>query len=174
MNCLIRAWNAHAAELRSWLRHRSGDDGLADDLLQDLFLRALRQGKRFCDVRNARAWLFEVSRNLLAEHFRVTHKSLPLPDDLSAQTEEADTIDQLTGCLSRVLSELNPDDRDVIVLCDLQGMAQADYAHLRGIGLSAVKSRVQRARQRLRQRMSQACQVQLSVDGRVTDFVPRT
>jgi len=173
MNCLTRAWNAHAAELRSWLRHQSGDDALADDLLQDLFLRALRQGQRFCDVSNARAWLFEVARNLLADHFRVTHESLPLPDDLSAQTEDMATIDQLTGCLPRVLSELDHDDRDVIILCDLQGMAQAEYAQLRGIGVSAAKSRVQRARVRLRQRMSQACQVQINGDGWVEDFVPR-
>jgi len=64
MNCLTSAWTLHAGELRGWLRHRVGDDALADDLLQDLFLKALRQGERFCDLHNARAWLFEVARKL--------------------------------------------------------------------------------------------------------------
>ncbi|OIN91757.1 MAG: RNA polymerase subunit sigma-70 [Comamonadaceae bacterium CG1_02_60_18] len=174
MNCLTQAWTAHAPELRNWLRHRTHDDALADDLLQDLFLRGLRQGQRFCDLHNARAWLFEVARNLLADHFRVAHASLPLPDDLQAQTEDVATVDELTGCLPRVLSELNADDRDAITLCDLQGVPQAEYARLRGLSLSAAKSRVQRARVRLRQQMSQACQVQIGTEGRVTDFVPRT
>lgn len=174
MKCLSAAWAAHAPELRNWLRHRAHDDALADDLLQDLFLRALRQGQRFCDLHNARAWLFEVASNLLADHFRVRHESVPLPDDLQAQRQDVATVDELTGCLPRVLSELGDEDRDAITRCDLQGMPQAHYARLRGISLSAAKSRVQRARVRLRQQMSQACQVQMDTTGRVADFVPRT
>ncbi len=174
MNCLTTAWTAHAAELHHWLRHRTHDDALADDLLQDLFLRALRQGQHFCDLRNARAWLFEVARNLLADHFRLAHTSVELPHDLQAQNEDVATVDQLTGCLPRVLSELSVEDRDAITLCDLQGLPQADYARLRSLTLSAAKSRVQRARVRLRQRMSQACQVQLGTNGEVADFVPRS
>ena len=58
-------------------------------------------------------------------------------------------------------------------LCDLQGMAQADFAQAKGLSLSAAKSRVQRARIRLRAQMSQACQVQMDEGGRVSDFVPR-
>lgn len=173
MNCLTSAWTLHAAELRGWLRHRVGNDALADDLLQDLFLKALRQGERFCDLHNARAWLFEVARNLLADQLRVAHHMVDLPEDLTAQSEDTDTVDTLTACLPRVLSELSPQDRDAITLCDLQGMAQADFARAKGLSLSAAKSRLQRARVRLRAQMNQACQVQMDEVGRVTDFVPR-
>lgn len=173
MNCLTTAWTAHAAELRAWLRHRTGNTALADDLLQDLFLKALRQGERFCELHNARAWLFEVARNLLADHLRVAHTQVPLPEDLVAQTEDLDTVDQLTRCLPRVLSELSADDREAITLCDLQGMSQADFAKLKELSLSAAKSRVQRARVRLRTQMSQACQVSMADSGIVSDFVPR-
>ena len=173
MNCLTTAWTLHAAELRGWLRHRVDNPALADDLLQDLFLKALRQGERFCDLHNARAWLFEVARNLLADHLRVSHHMVELPDDLTAQTDDTDTVDTLTACLPRVLSELSPEDREAITLCDLQGMAQADFARATGLSLSAAKSRVQRARVRLRTHMSQACQVQMDAGGRVSDFVPR-
>jgi RNA polymerase sigma-70 factor (ECF subfamily) len=49
-------------------------------------------------------------------------------------------------CLPRVLSELSAEDREAITLCDLQGMAQAEFARTTGLSLSAAKSRVQRAR----------------------------
>ncbi|MEI8031329.1 MAG: sigma-70 family RNA polymerase sigma factor [Comamonadaceae bacterium] len=173
MNCLTKAWTAHETELRVWLRHRMNSPAEADDLLQDLFLKALRQGERFCSIQNAQAWLFEVARNTLADHLRVARKTVGLPDDLVAPTDEIDTVDTLTACLPRVLSELSFDDREVIALCDLQGMAQADYARQKDLTLSAVKSRIQRARQRLRDRMTTACQVQIDVTGRVSDFVPR-
>ncbi|ABD71341.1 sigma-24 (FecI-like) [Rhodoferax ferrireducens T118] len=173
MNCLTTAWTAHENELRGWLRRRVGNAALADDLLQDLFLKALRQGERFCAIENARAWLFEVARNTLADHMRVAHPMVALPDDLVAPVEDDDTVDTLTACLPRVLSELSPDDREAITLCDLQGMAQADFAKAKGLSLSAAKSRVQRARLRLRAQMSQVCQVQVDDSGRVSDFVPR-
>ena len=173
MNCLSTAWTAHESELRGWLRYRVGNAALADDLLQDLFLKALRQGTRFCAVENARAWLFEVARNTLADHLRVARPMVELPDDLVAPIEDTDTIDTLTACLPRVLGELSPDDREAITLCDLQGMAQADFARLKGLSLSAAKSRVQRARLRLRTQMSQVCQVQVDDSGRVSGFVPR-
>lgn len=173
MNCLTTAWTAHETELRGWLRRRVGNNALADDLLQDLFLKALRQGDRFCAVENARAWLFEVARNTLADHLRVARPMVELPDDLATPVDDLETVDTLTACLPRVLSELSADDRDAITLCDLQGMRQADFAELKGLSLSAAKSRIQRARERLRTQMSQVCQVKVDDGGRVSDFVQR-
>ncbi len=63
MNCLMTAWHAHDAELRGRLRRRLANAIDAEDVLQDVFLKALRQGERFCAVANARAWLFEVARD---------------------------------------------------------------------------------------------------------------
>jgi RNA polymerase sigma-70 factor (ECF subfamily) len=173
MNCLVNAWTTHERELRGWARHRLGNPTDAEDLLQDLFLKALRQGERFCSVHNARAWLFEVARNTLADRLRVARHTVELPDDLASPAEEVDVVDTLTGCLPRVLSELEADDRDAITRCDLQGMAQADYARAKGLSLSAAKSRIQRARQRMKARMTEVCQVQVDDAGHVLDFVPR-
>ena len=133
MHCLTSAWSAHAPELRGWARKRLHNTAQVDDLLQDIFLKSLRQGERFCSVQNARAWLFEVARNTLADHLRVARETVELPEDLAESVEEVDAVDGLSACLSRI----------------------------------------QRARQRLKQQMSQACQVQLNDAGRVADFVPR-
>ncbi len=173
MNCLTKAWAVHEAELRGWARHKLGNPTDAEDLLQDLFLKALRQGDQFCAVQNARAWLFEVARNTLADRLRVARHTVALPDDIPNPVDETAVVDTLTGCLARVLSELDADDRDAITQCDLQGMAQADYALAKGLSLSAAKSRIQRARQRMKARMTVACQVQLDDAGHVLDFVPR-
>jgi RNA polymerase sigma-70 factor, ECF subfamily len=173
MNCLTTAWAAHEPELRGWLRHKITNPAEADDLLQDIFLKALRHGDRFCSVQNARAWLYEVARNTLADRLRVRRETVELPEELAAPVQELDTVDSLTACLPRVLSELTDQDREAITFCDLQGMPQAEFADLKNLSLSAAKSRLQRARLRLREHMSQACQVQLDDAGHVSDFVPR-
>lgn len=173
MNCLTTAWSAHEAELHNWAHRRLRNAAEADDLMQDLFLKALRQGERFCSVHNARAWLFEVARNTLADRLRVSRETVELPEDLPAPLEDTDTVDSLTACLPRVLSELSDEDREAITQCDLRGVPQADFATARGLSLSAAKSRLQRARLRLKARMTQVCRVRLDDAGRVADFVPR-
>ncbi len=173
MTCLETAWSNHAPELRSWLRHRLSQQQDVDDMMQDLFIKALRQGGKFCRVQNPRAWLFEVARNALADRLKLKRELVELPDDMPAAQTEVAPVDGLAACLPRILSELQASDREAIVLCDLNGMSQADYAQQVGLRLSAAKSRLQRARQRLLARMTVACQVKIDDTGHIEDFVPR-
>jgi RNA polymerase sigma-70 factor, ECF subfamily len=172
--CLLDAWSAHEAELRGYLRHRLGDAEGAEELLQDVFLKALRQGRRFCAVENARAWLFQVARNALTDRLRSSHEGVPLPEDLPAPAAEAPPqVDSLSQCLPRVLAELSEADRLALTLCDLEGHTQQDLAERLGLSLPGAKSRLQRARARLRRRLVEACQVRFDESGRVCGFTPR-
>ncbi len=173
MNCLMTAWHDHEAELRAWLRGRLGNTQDAEDMLQDLFLKALRQDKKCCEIRNARAWLFEVARNAIADRLRLRKEQVELPDDLPFEADEPVAVDTLAQCLPRALAELSHDDRDALTLCDLNGMNQAAYAELRDLTLPAAKSRLQRARKRLREHLTNVCQVRFDEMGNVCCFVPR-
>jgi RNA polymerase sigma-70 factor (ECF subfamily) len=174
MGCLTRAWRQHKSEIRGFLEHRSGRSPEVEDLLQEVFLKALLQGKDFCDLDNPRAWLFHVARNLLLDRLRLTKEQIPLPDDLCAEPEALIApVDVLTHCLPRVLSELSSEDREAITTCDLRGVTQKAYARQLGLSLPAAKSRVQRARQRLQVQLINACQVKFDTDGKVCCFVPR-
>ena len=172
--CHKNAWRQHQAEIRSFLARRTGSAAEADDLLQEVFLKALHQGQDFCSLDNARAWLFQVARNLLVDRLRLTRERVPLPDDLLAEVPpETDPVDLLSHCLPRVLSELSAADRESIVLCDIQGMTQNSFAEHLGLSLPAAKSRVQRARWRLREHLAKACQLTFDEEGKVCCFVPR-
>jgi RNA polymerase sigma-70 factor (ECF subfamily) len=174
VGCLNKAWREHEAEIRRFLVHRTGNKHDAEDLLQEIFIKALRQGGDFCQLDAPRAWLFHVARNLLIDRLRLTKEQVPLPDDLSAEPEpELRPVDELSQCIPRVLSELSPVDREAIVLCDLQGMTQQAYAQKIGLSLPAAKSRVQRARARLQAQLVTACQVSFDETGEVCCFVAR-
>lgn len=174
MRCVSRAWEAHEPELRRFLRQRAGSDAEAEDLLQEVFVRALRQPDGLCGVGNPRAWLFHAARNLLIDRLRLAKVQVPLPEDLAAEPESSPApVDTLSQCLPRVLSELSPEDREAIILCDIDGMTQQAYAERLGLSLPAAKSRVQRARTRLKARLTEACQVRFDETGQVCCFVPR-
>ena len=173
--CHKNAWRQHQAEIRSFLARRTGSAAEADDLLQEVFLKALHQGQDFCSLDNARAWLFQVARNLLVDRLRLAKEQVPLPDDLIAEgAPEAAPVDLLSHCLPRVLSELSAEDRDAIVLCDIQGMTQKAFAERLRLSLPAAKSRVQRARLRLRAQLAEACQLTFDEKGKVCCFVSRS
>jgi RNA polymerase sigma-70 factor (ECF subfamily) len=174
MRCINDAWEKHEAELRSFLRRRAGSDAEAEDLLQEVFLRALRQQNGLCGIDNRRAWLFTAARNRLIDRLRLSKDQVPLPDDLAAEPEGVlAAVDGLAQCLPRVLGELSAQDREAITLCDIEGMTQQDYALRFGLTLPAAKSRVQRARTRLKARLTEGCQVRFDEAGQVSGFVPR-
>jgi RNA polymerase sigma-70 factor (ECF subfamily) len=172
--CVAAAWRLHEAELHRYLRIRLADDHSADDALQDVFVKAMRQGAEFCALDNPRAWLFQVARNVLIDRIRSAKHHVPL--DLGGIEVEAPApetiapVDALAGCVARVLGELSPDDAEILRACDLEGQTQREFAARHGLSLPAAKSRLLRARQRLRDRIGSACQVRFDADG---SHVPR-
>jgi RNA polymerase sigma-70 factor (ECF subfamily) len=173
--CHHRAWRQHKGELRAFLAHQCHSTAEADDLLQDVFLKAVQQGQTFCHIDNPRAWLFHVARNLLIDRLRLSKATIELPEDLASEEEvETASVDKLSQCLPRVLSELSAEDRQALVLCDIDGITQQDYARRLGLSLPAAKSRVQRARIRLQALLIKACQVKFDDAGKVCCFTPRT
>ena len=173
LNCVIEAWDNYEGELRGFLVRELHDPALAEDLLQDVFLKALAQGSRFCSLDNTRAWLFRVARNRLIDHRRTHKDHAAIPDHLADEAEPVDAVASLARCLPRALQGLPPEDSQAIRLCDLEGMSQADYARARGLSLAGAKSRVQRARKRLKKHLKDVCQVRFDETGKVCCFVPR-
>ena len=105
---------------------------------------------------------------------RLSKEQVPLPDDLQAESpSEPAPVDLLSHCLPRVLLELSTEDREAIVLCDIQRMTQIAFAQRQGLSLPAAKSRVQRARRRLLTHLTEACQVNFDDTEKVCCFVPR-
>ncbi|WP_448508166.1 sigma-70 family RNA polymerase sigma factor [Immundisolibacter sp.] len=167
-DCVVSAWRAHGTELAGFLARQIADRHLAQDLLQEVFLRAVRQGQGFCAIRQPRAWLFQVARNALIDHARTTRRWVPLPEDLTAPAPVArEPVDELDVCIGQALERLTPADRAILVACDLQGQTVRVYAQAAGLGLPAAKSRLLRARQRLREALMAECEVQLDEAGRV-------
>lgn len=170
--CVAAAWRAHERELRRFLAHRLSDGDAAEDLLQDVFVKAMRQGEGFCTLDNPRAWLFQVARNAVIDRARAAKHLVRLDElelDLQAPTTGMlEPVDALAGCVDRVLGELAPKDAAILRACDIQGQTQRQFAKQHGLSLPATKSRLLRARQRMRDRLTTACRVNLDPDdGRV-------
>lgn len=166
--CVLRAWHDHQVELRGFLIGQVKEPAMADDLLQDVFFKAMREGQNFCELQNPRAWLFRVARNALTDSHRLRKHWEPVPEHLpDERTPQRAPVDELDACISKTLPDLADSDRDILLACDLGPMSQETYAQAQGLSLPATKARIRRARERLREALARRCHVVLDSSGNV-------
>ena len=166
--CVLQAWHDHQAELRGFLIGQIKEPAMADDVLQDVFFKAMREGQNFCDLQNPRAWLFRVARNALTDAHRLRKHWVPVSDHLADERgPERAPVDELDACINRTLPDLAESDRDILQACDLGPMSQEAYAQSRDLSLPAAKARIRRARERLREALAKRCDVILDESGSV-------
>jgi len=170
MNCVTQAWLAHEKELRAYIYARVKEPHLAEDLLQDVFIKALAEGSQFCELENTRAWLFSVLKNRLIDLQRTRKKYDEIPEHLPDAEQEDVPVSNLAVCLPIALKKMDKDDADIIKQCDLNGMSQSDYAHSTELSLTATKSRIQRARKRLKDELRRTCHIRFDEQGNVCCF----
>ncbi|MBE02110.1 sigma-70 family RNA polymerase sigma factor [Marinobacter lutaoensis] len=167
-DCVLQAWHDHQAELRGFLIGQVKEPAMADDVLQDVFFKAMREGRAFCELQNPRAWLFRVARNALTDSHRLRKHWVPVRDHLpDERAPERAPVDELDACIAATLPDLAESDRDIIQACDLGPMSQEAYADARGLSLPAAKARIRRARERLREALAKRCDVVLDSAGNV-------
>ncbi|MGM0823369.1 MAG: RNA polymerase sigma factor [Pseudomonadota bacterium] len=158
--CIETAWKAHRDELRGFLLKFSGDLDATEDLIQGVYAKALINRSRFCELNSPRAWLFRVARHQwIDDQRRAIRWTGEEPSEIAEEMHKATPLESLVNCIYRALPECSPEDADIIQQCDLEGTRQSDYAARQNLSLPATKARLRRARQRLRERLIEQCDI---------------
>jgi RNA polymerase sigma-70 factor (ECF subfamily) len=167
-------WLEFRERLRAFVARRISNPADVDDIVQWVFLQMHRSLGEIRNRERVHAWLYSTARRAVADYYRsgVRRREVPAGDilDLDRLTpvaktgHDADGAAEVAACLAPVVERLSPADREAIVLTELQGRRQSEAARSLGLSLSGMKSRVQRARRRLREMVLACCHVAL--DGR--------
>lgn len=171
------SWTELADPLRRFLRSRVGDADVAEDLLQEVFLRLHERSDRIGELERIDAWLFRVARNVAIDHLRRRGRASASepsePSESPAVTDDDHAARVLAAWLGARLAALPERYREVLELTEQQGLSQRAAAQQLGLPYSTVKSRVQRGRDLLHADLLRCCEVELDARNRVTDFRPR-
>ena len=157
--------------LRNYLRKRVPDVSLADDLLQDIFVKALQSRQSGQQIDNLSGWLYAVARTTLADHLRIKGiETAQLNDNLPEdETEDLQLHQEISSCLKPFIEDLSPVYRDTLIATGIEGETHSAYAKKLGVSTSAIKSRVVRGRAMLKDKLLSCCDIDLK-DGLVNDF----
>lgn len=165
-------WHQHRERLLAFILARGVQPDDAEDIVQDVLAKALSRDGGPDDPSRLAAWLYQVVRNAIADHWRRRRPAQEVPDDIPAAIPDRDDGGQLLGCLEPFLSRLAPEDAEALRLADAHDRPQSEIASRMGLTLSGAKSRIQRARAKVMEMYRECCAVELDRSGRLVDHAP--
>lgn len=161
---LEEIWGRVSDRLGQFIRTRVADLAMAEDILHDVFVKLQKRLRDFQDPAKIEGWLFLVARNAVIDHYRTRKPMSELPESLPVDLPEADAIEiaELHAKLGQIIGSLPKEYREAFVLTAFEGYSLKDLAQQLGISLSAAKSRVQRARERVKEMVVEFCRREFS------------
>ena len=161
-------WSEIADRLRLFIRSRVEESHTADDLVQDVILKA-QLNLHSAPMHKLSAWMFQIARNVVIDHYRSRkhRQSAQLDDETVIEESEAVIVSELSGCIRPMLARLPDASREALEQTDLGELTQTELAKHLGLSLPGVKSRVQRAREQLRSVLVSCCAPKTGSDGSV-------
>lgn len=161
--------------LRRFVGARIGDAEAAADILQDVYLRIHSRLDTLRDCRALPGWLFQIARHAVIDHHRSRRTTAELTEDLPAPEDpgEDEEIRGLALGLVPMIEELPGKYREALLLTLREGLTRQELAQRLGISRSGAKSRVQRAQDRLKERLLECCHFELDRRGGIIGYEER-
>ena len=177
METLNDLWTELRGRVRRFVGSRVNDPATADDIVQDVMLKVQTNLGKLPAEEKLPAWVITVARNAIIDHYRAravrAHADIadlePVADP-GDQAERQNALRDLTPCLMRMVERLPEPYRAAMKMADFEGLGQQEVADWAGLSLSGAKSRVQRARQMLREMIEDCCRIERDGRGNPFDF----
>ena len=145
-----------------FLERRLGDRALAEDILQDAFVKSLEKAEDVRDETSSEAWFYRTLRNAVIDHYRRMGTRNRALEALAREMEDAvepppELRDEICACVTRLAATLKPEYAQAIRRIDVEGAAVQELAEEIGITPNNASVRVFRAREALRKQVKASC-----------------
>ncbi len=174
-------WNRMHVRLCRFICSRipdgEGAEATAEDILQDVFLRIHDRLESVRDMEKLESWVYQIARNSITDYYRGRRRLVTLTD-LAEEEAVVDTADvpgedileKLLPDIREIVQALPEPYREALILTEYEGLSQKELAERQGISLSGAKSRVQRARQKVKDLLLTCCHFEFDARGLVYDY----
>jgi len=177
MTTTEQIWNAFHVPLQQFIRRRISDETTGEDILQEVFLKIHQHIETLNEVKKLESWVYQITRNVIIDEYRRKRPTIHLesPEVLALPEElpDDDIITELFPSVQAMVRNLPEHDRQALILTEYQGLTQKELSERLGLSFSGAKSRVQRARDRLKQQLLACCHFEVDRRGHITDYQPR-
>lgn len=171
-NDITAIWAAFHKELRGFILNKTRNPADADDVLQDVFVKIIRNMDKVNRTKNIRPYLYGIVRNAVHDYFRSKrhqNDEIENPEDFSE--EETSSLNESIAecCLKPFINKLPGRYREALLIAELQNVPQKEMAKQLHISYSGAKSRVQRGKKMLKELILNCCSYQSDAYGNLID-----
>jgi RNA polymerase sigma-70 factor, ECF subfamily len=150
---------------------------ICHDIMQDVYLKIITNLPKIQQATNTAAYLVQLTNNTVTDHFRKKTKGVLVNEDGPAlgiePEEQKDQSLQLADCCLRpMIDSLPAIYSEALILTELEGMKHKDYAEKAGISLTNAKTRVQRAKEKLKEVIMHCCNYEFDAYGNIVGSYP--
>lgn len=168
MDLVEQTWQECHTKLHSFIQSRVSDESIAEDMLQEVFLRidTLKEDSKI------QSWMYQIARNVIIDHCR-SHKIMDeLPETLASPEVEPNqkARQEIEGWLQTTIKRLPEHYREAVTLSEIENLTQQEVAEKQGGSLSGAKSRVQRGRAMIKGMLLACCRFEFDHRGKVMDY----
>lgn len=167
-------WNTYSAQLKIYILRHVPDSYEAEDILQEVGIRLHKNAYKINEITHVKAWLYRITYHLIVDYFRGANKCLSIetineiavPVTLESENYNKETAE----CLLKLVEYLPATDQEAIIESDYKGKKQSMLGQKWGLSHSGSKTRIQRARKRLKAVLLSCCEVQSDNAGNIIEF----
>ncbi len=168
-------WETFSIPLQQFIQRRVPDPHSAEDILQDVFLKIHTHIDALHSRDRVAAWIYQIARNAIADYYRLRQQTSDVPETLAAPDDlvDDDVVQDLLPCVAAMVDALPEAYHEALRLTEYEGLSQKELSERLGISFSGAKSRVQRARAKIKEQLLECCHFQFDYAGRIIDYQPR-
>ena len=173
--CIESIWAEFSPPLKNFIRNRVKHDQDVDDILQNVFLKIHRNISSLKEADKIHAWVYSITRHELANFYRTRKFESDItefPEDIMSDSEDkvASANNEIAQCLIPMINHLPEKYKQALILTEFQNLTQKELSERMDLSMSGAKSRVQRARLKLKEMLLGCCQLEFDRRGNVTDY----
>lgn len=165
-------WEEFQEQLKAFILQRVSDPIAAEDLLQEVFVKIHQSIGSLEDETKLESWVYQITRNTIIDYYRTTksHAELETPPAYEEEYIATDAAAQIASGLREFVEELPEHYRRAIELTEFEGLTQREMGEKLGLSASGAKSRVQRARELLKEMLLECCHFTFDNRGGIVDY----
>ena len=168
-------WLDLNTELYRFICARVNDEHLAKDILQEVFLKIQLNSNQLKNTSKLTSWVYQITRNTIFDYYRKLKKTndnidlIDLPENESADLDYS----KLSDCMNQKIDALSEKHKQAIILTALKSYSQKELAEQLKISYSGTKSRIQKAREILKESILNCPRVEADTTGKLIDYDPK-
>ena len=161
-----QVWTKNSDDVKRFIISKVKDTTLADDILQDTFIKVHTKLHTLKDITKLKSWIFTIARNSMMDYFKSINQTFELANFESETNIEEQTHTE-KDCLNGILQSLPKKYRDPLFLSDIKGLKQQEVAEKLNQSLPTTKSQIQRARKLIAKGFIDCCGFVINEEGKL-------